>query len=155
MKKIKLSLYQISDILASPEVGKNFRERGWGWYDLLELADHTLSTPKMLLHRFIGLNAKNFFSSYHTHTGFGKMKLAIITGIITEFDAKVVQFSVRKYKLNWYDHEDLFDKAPTSSRPILVDEMLRGKIFVPAGWGLAVLKEIDRKNQHQTASAKI
>lgn len=135
MNKVKPAIYEF------PIFAKgNYKEALWGWHKLSELAEITEYCERDLLYNFLE-HQKDKWTQFFN----GICYLAIITQ--NEHGESI--------GVGWYNHHELFDPVvyyrdeagkEASCKPI--DNLLRSKhLFVPAGWGLAVIDEVKKKKE--------
>ena len=125
----------------------------WGWFDVKELAEIAESSERHLLYRFIDFRPRKFFCPYYSNIRVYEPPSLIMITSAGDFSSLPPKLEENSYELHWYNRNGLFNhncylrNGKGHNRHIeTIDKFLFGRIFVPAGWGLAVLKEIEKQN---------
>jgi len=124
----------------------------WGWHDIKKLSEiidpqakNRVTSISNLLFEFADLQNKSF-----SLTRLFKKRPKSMHGLA--FLIPDHQIAPKCYHIEWHTHEELFKKTCLNCThvidQILIHVINNEIVFVPAGWGLAVIEEVKkRKNQ--------
>ena len=133
LKKSKPAIYKLDNIRIS-RGEKTLKEFNWEWHDLNELSTVTKLSCEQLLFNYLEI----LKGKWGKTNNINEFKLAMIT-ILRGIQGKAL------CDLHWCSKRFLFKKSYIFPRKI--DGILKRQTFVPAGWGLAVIDEINKKQK--------
>ena len=142
LKKAKPAIYNFDNLV----YGDLGFAKTWGWVNILELAEIAERKPKNFLLAFANLPFKKVNKGVH---------ILEVHPLFKEASIIPAQYNFSQYKDGW-TQKNLASKHCFCSVPCIDILLLRPeRIFVPAGWALAVLEELkkDKKQPKEEHNA--
>lgn len=140
-KKVKPAIYEFSndDLIVWQRAPKGeFKEASWGWVDIKELAEIIGLPAEILLDLYWGVMRGKIFSPYHR-------KILNEPALVLAINQP--QFG-NFYEIMYFNKAVLFNFGDRYHRNVC-EKFLTKDVFVPAGWALAIIEEVNARKELQ------